>query len=74
LSVLFSGLQVNAVDPVAPVFGASTVAEEGQVLFVVAGPAAATGILTPYLKGVMGRGVLQLGEDVSKSSLLKTSG
>lgn len=59
---------------VAPVFGASPVAEAGQLLFIVAGPAAATKAIEPYLKGVMGRGVISLGEDVSKSSLMKTSG
>lgn len=58
----------------APVFGASPVAEAGQVLFIVAGPAVATKAIAPFLRGVMGRGVIELGEDVSKSSLLKTSG
>lgn len=58
----------------APVFGASPVAEAGQLLFIVAGPDAATQAIEPYLKGVMGRAVISLGEDVSKSSLMKTSG
>lgn len=58
----------------APVFGASPVAEAGQLLFVVAGPTAATEAIAPYLKGVMGREVISLGEDVSKASLMKTSG
>ena len=59
---------------IAPVFGASPVAEAGQLLFVVAGPSAATEAIAPYLKGVMGREVINLGEDVSKASLMKTSG
>jgi 3-hydroxyisobutyrate dehydrogenase-like beta-hydroxyacid dehydrogenase len=58
----------------APVSGSSAVAEAGQVLFIVAGPSTATAAITPYLKGVMGREVIYLGEDVSKSSLLKTCG
>ncbi len=58
----------------APVFGASPVAEAGQLLFIVAGPTAATEAIAPYLKGVMGRGVISLGEDVAKASLMKTSG
>jgi hypothetical protein len=49
-------------------------AEEGKVLFIVAGPNSATRAIVPFLKGIMGRGVIELGEDVSKSSLLKTSG
>ncbi|KAH7379792.1 hypothetical protein BKA64DRAFT_713834 [Cadophora sp. MPI-SDFR-AT-0126] len=66
--------EAGAVLAAAPVFGASPVAEAGQLLFVVAGPSAATEAIAPYLKGVMGREVISLGEDVSKASLMKTSG
>ncbi|KUJ23758.1 NAD(P)-binding protein [Mollisia scopiformis] len=66
--------EAGALFAAAPVFGASPVAEVGQLLFIVAGPAAATSAIEPYLKGVMGRGVISLGEDVSKASLMKTSG
>lgn len=69
LSFLYLGLIQSA-----PVFGASPVAAAGQLLFVVAGPIPATSAIAPYLKGVMGRGVIALGEDVSQASLLKTSG
>ncbi len=55
-------------------FGASPVAEAGQVLFIVAGPSAGREAISPYLKGVMGRGVIDLGDDVAKSGLMKTSG
>ncbi|KAF8858245.1 NAD binding domain of 6-phosphogluconate dehydrogenase [Acephala macrosclerotiorum] len=58
----------------APVFGASPVAEARQLLFIVARSSAATKAVEPYLKGVMGRAVISVGEDVSKSSLMKTSG
>ncbi|KAK0113512.1 hypothetical protein ONS95_013768 [Cadophora gregata] len=66
--------EAGAVFVAAPVFGASPVAEAGQLLFVVAGPRVATEAIAPYLKGVMGREVISLGEDVSKASLMKTSG
>lgn len=58
----------------APVFGASPVAEAGQILFIIAGPKHATQTISPFIKGVMGRGIIDLGEDVSKASLMKTSG
>lgn len=58
----------------APVFGASPVAAEGKLLFVVAGPDVAVEAISPFLVGVMGRGVIRLGEDVRQSSMLKTAG
>lgn len=58
----------------APVFGASPMAEAGKLIFVVAGPAEATTAIQPYLKDVMGRSVIEMGTDVSRSSLLKIAG
>ncbi|KAH7065047.1 NAD binding domain of 6-phosphogluconate dehydrogenase-domain-containing protein [Macrophomina phaseolina] len=58
----------------APVFGASPVAAKGQLLFILAGPKDAVEAIGPFIVGVMGRGVIRLGEDVEKSSLLKTAG
>lgn len=58
----------------APVFGASPVAAEGRLLFVLAGPEDAVRVVSPFLVGVMGRGVIRLGEDVKEASLLKTAG
>lgn len=58
----------------APVFGASPVAAEGRLLFILAGPDEAVQSIHPYLVGVMGRGVIRLGEDVRQSSMLKTAG
>ncbi|ROW18261.1 hypothetical protein VPNG_00418 [Cytospora leucostoma] len=58
----------------APVFGASPVAAQGKLLFVLAGPGDAIQAISPFLVGVMGRGVIRLGEDVKQSSLLKTAG
>ncbi|ROV97667.1 hypothetical protein VSDG_04565 [Cytospora chrysosperma] len=54
--------------------GASPVAAQGRLLFVVAGPGAAVEAVGPFLVGVMGRGVIRLGEDVVQSSMLKTAG
>lgn len=58
----------------APVFGASPVAAEGGLLFVLAGPQDAIQVISPFLVGVMGRGAIRLGEDVKEASLLKTAG
>ncbi|KAK6088775.1 6-phosphogluconate dehydrogenase family protein [Seiridium cupressi] len=58
----------------APVFGASPMAEAGKLIFVTAGPSSATQRIAPYLKDVMGRSVIDMGEEVSKSSLLKIAG
>lgn len=58
----------------APVFGAAPVAAAGKLIFVIAGPPSATEAIAPYLKGVMGKSVIDMGADVSKSSLLKVAG
>ncbi|GME66486.1 6-phosphogluconate dehydrogenase family protein [Neofusicoccum parvum] len=58
----------------APVFGASPVAAKGQLLFLLAGPDDAIEAISPFLVGVMGRGIIRLGEDVQKASMLKTAG
>ncbi|KAG8164608.1 hypothetical protein KVR01_004883 [Diaporthe batatas] len=58
----------------APVFGASPVAAEGRLLFVLAGSELAAQVISPYLVGVMGRGVIRLGEAAKEASLLKTAG
>lgn len=57
----------------SPVFGASPVAAQGKVLWVVAGRGEAVDKITPYL-GAMGRGFIKLGEDVRQSGLMKTTG
>ncbi|KAH7166396.1 6-phosphogluconate dehydrogenase [Dactylonectria macrodidyma] len=58
----------------APVFGASPMAAAGKLIFVAAGPTSAMKRIEPYLNGVMGRSVIPMGTDVSKSSLLKIAG
>lgn len=49
-------------------------AEAGKLIFVTAGPETATQRIAPYLLDVMGRSVIPMGTDVSKSSLLKIAG
>ncbi|KAM0279423.1 hypothetical protein ACHAQH_004583 [Verticillium albo-atrum] len=58
----------------APVFGASPVAAEGKLLWVIAGPEDSVQAITPFIVGVMGRAMIRMGEDVSQSSMLKTAG
>ncbi|KAL2811515.1 3-hydroxyisobutyrate dehydrogenase [Aspergillus granulosus] len=58
----------------APVFGATPVALEGRLLFVVAGGDEAVRAIEPFLVGVMARKVLRVGEDVSKATMMKTAG
>lgn len=58
----------------APVFGASPVAAQGKLLFILAGPDEAVQAINPYLVDVMGRAVIRLGGDVKQSSMLKTAG
>ncbi|KAF7559169.1 hypothetical protein G7046_g4977 [Stylonectria norvegica] len=66
--------QKNAKFVASPVFGASPVAEKGQLLWILAGPEVAIQAIEPYIVGVMGRGFIKLGEDVRQSSMLKTAG
>lgn len=49
-------------------------AAAGKLIFVTAGPPSATDRIAPFLTGVMGKSVIPMGPDVSKSSLLKIAG
>lgn len=50
-------------------------AERGQLLCVLAGPAAAVAEVKPYCKGVMGRAVIDFSDQLpSKATLLKVIG
>ncbi|KAF2447662.1 NAD(P)-binding protein [Karstenula rhodostoma CBS 690.94] len=57
----------------APVFGPPLTARAGQLLIAVAGPPQVIEIITPYLQGVIARGVIRVGEDPSKALLLKST-
>ena len=58
----------------APVFGASPVAKEGKLLFILSGPPEAIQRIEPYLVGVMGRGIINVGEDPAAAMVMKTTG
>jgi 3-hydroxyisobutyrate dehydrogenase-like beta-hydroxyacid dehydrogenase len=49
-------------------------AEAGKLIFVTAGPPTAITRITPYLSGVMGKSIIEMGPDVAKSSLTKIAG
>lgn len=58
----------------SPVFGASAMAAAGKLIFSMAGPKASIDLLRPFVLNVMGKSIIELGEDVSKSSMLKIAG
>ncbi|KAJ5901929.1 hypothetical protein N7495_002457 [Penicillium taxi] len=58
----------------APVFGGNPIAVTGKLVFAIGGPKSATETVTPLIEDVMGRRVIQCGEDATKSSLLKIAG
>ncbi|OJD29867.1 6-phosphogluconate dehydrogenase family protein [Diplodia corticola] len=58
----------------SPVFGASPMAASGKLIFAMAGPSAALTAVKPLVLNVMGRSIIDMGDDVRKSSLLKISG
>jgi 3-hydroxyisobutyrate dehydrogenase-like beta-hydroxyacid dehydrogenase len=57
----------------SPVFGATPLARAGQLLIAIAGPPAAIETVSPFLKGVIARNVIDVGPDASKALLLKTT-
>ncbi|KAF9872154.1 hypothetical protein CkaCkLH20_10491 [Colletotrichum karsti] len=64
----------NAKFVAAPVFGASPVAAQGKLLWIIAGPEDAVKAISPFVVGVMGRGIIRLGEDVQQATTMKTAG
>ncbi|KAK0378158.1 zinc finger protein ADR1 [Colletotrichum limetticola] len=66
--------KVGATFVASPVFGASPMAAAGQLIFAMAGPPTAIEKLRPFVVNVMGKSIIDMGEDVRKSSLLKISG
>ncbi|KAI1480882.1 NAD(P)-binding protein [Daldinia eschscholtzii] len=58
----------------APVFGATPVAEAGQLLVAFGGSTAVYEKISPFLKGVIAREVLLVSEEPEKATLLKTTG
>lgn len=58
----------------APVFGGNPIAVDGKLVFAIGGPKNATDTVKPLIQDVMGRRVIECGEDATKSSLLKIAG
>jgi 3-hydroxyisobutyrate dehydrogenase-like beta-hydroxyacid dehydrogenase len=58
----------------APVFGGNPIAVDGKLVFAIGGPRRATEVVKPLIQDVMGRRVIDCGEDATKSSLLKIAG
>ncbi|OQE41094.1 hypothetical protein PENCOP_c005G00631 [Penicillium coprophilum] len=58
----------------APVFGGNPIAVDGKLVFAIGGPKSATEAVKPLIQDVMGRRVIDCGEDAMKSSLLKIAG
>ncbi|CAP92267.1 Pc13g11980 [Penicillium rubens Wisconsin 54-1255] len=58
----------------APVFGGNPIAVDGKLVFAIGGPKSATEAVKPLIQDVMGRRVIDCGEDATKSSLLKIAG
>ncbi|KAJ5578316.1 Dehydrogenase multihelical [Penicillium hispanicum] len=58
----------------APVFGGNPIAIDGKLVFAIGGPKSATEVVQPLIQDVMGRRVIECGEDATKSSLLKIAG
>ncbi len=64
----------GAVFIASPVFGASGMATAGKLIFAMAGKKEALEEVKPLVQGVMGRSIIDLGDDVGRSSLLKIAG
>ncbi|KAL2823084.1 NAD binding domain of 6-phosphogluconate dehydrogenase-domain-containing protein [Aspergillus granulosus] len=58
----------------APVFGGNPIAVDGKLVFAIAGPKRASDAVKPLIQDVMGRKVIDCGEDAQKSALLKIAG
>lgn len=58
----------------SPVFGTSLVAAAGALIFSMSGPPDALDRLRPYIIDVMGRKIINMGDDVRTASMLKISG
>ncbi|PWY94801.1 NAD(P)-binding protein [Aspergillus sclerotioniger CBS 115572] len=58
----------------APVFGGNPIAVDGKLVFAIGGPMKAAEVVKPLIQDVMGRKVIDCGEDATRSSLLKIAG
>lgn len=58
----------------APVFGGHPIAVDGKLVFAIGGPRDAVGAVKPLIQDVMGRQVIECGDDATKAALLKIAG
>ncbi|ETN44998.1 uncharacterized protein HMPREF1541_09874 [Cyphellophora europaea CBS 101466] len=58
----------------APVFGATPVAEAGQLLFALAGPTEGITLAKPYIEACLARAVINVSATPRDATLLKTTG
>ncbi|KAL5343890.1 hypothetical protein BJX70DRAFT_352001 [Aspergillus crustosus] len=72
VSTTLSGL--GAIFLSAPVFGGPAIALTGQLVFAVGGPKLAAVDVRRYIEGVMGRKVIDCGEEAKSAALLKIGG
>lgn len=59
---------------IGPVFGAPAAAIAAQLVFVLTGQPSSVGKVRPFTKGVLAKGTIELGSDVTKATLLKLNG
>ena len=64
----------NATFLCAPVFGGQGIAITGKLVFAIGGPNEARQTVKPLIQDVMGRTVIDCGDEATKSSLLKIAG
>lgn len=58
----------------APVFGGQGIAVDGKLVFAIGGDRQAVGTVTPLIRDVMGRKVVDVGEDATRAALIKIAG
>ncbi|KAL4965659.1 NAD(P)-dependent oxidoreductase [Aspergillus stella-maris] len=58
----------------APVFGGPAIAVPGQLVFAIGGPRSGVDVVRGYIEGVMGRKVIDCGEEARGAALLKIGG
>ncbi|PYH48386.1 NAD(P)-dependent oxidoreductase [Aspergillus saccharolyticus JOP 1030-1] len=58
----------------APVFGGNPIAVDGKLVFAIGGPKQASEVVKPLIQNVMGRKIIDCGEDATRASLLKIAG
>lgn len=55
-------------------FGGNPIAVAGKLVFAIGGPKEASEAVKPLIQDVMGRKIIDCGEEATKSSLLKIAG